>query len=57
MKKRNLKKVSLNKKVVSSFKVGSVKGGAISDQCSEIYYEDENGNGICCTFIGPGCNH
>ena len=57
MKKRNLKKISLNKKVVSSFKVGAVKGGAISDRCSEIYYEDENGNGICCTFIGPGCNH
>ncbi|MBC8753453.1 hypothetical protein H2O64_02140 [Kordia sp. YSTF-M3] len=52
MKKKSLKKISLNKNVVSNLKVGSVKGGMPSQQCSEIYYEDEDGMIICCTFVG-----
>lgn len=52
MKKKNLKNLSLNRKVVSNFKEGSVKGGMVSQQCSEVYYEDENGYIICCSFVG-----
>ncbi len=52
MKKKSLKKISLNKKVVSNFRVENVKGGMVSQRCSDIYYEDENGMIICCTFVG-----
>ena len=52
MKKRNFKKISLNKKVISNLKAGTVKGGAPSQRCSDVYYEDEDGYIICCTFQG-----
>ena len=55
MKKKNLKNLSLNRKTVSNFKMGSVKGGMVSNQCSQLYYEDTNGYIICCTFVGIDC--
>lgn len=45
MKKNSLKKISLNKKVVSTFKVEKLKGGALSD----LWHYDENGMGVCCS--------
>ncbi|WP_420572197.1 hypothetical protein [Kordia sp.] len=55
MKKKNLKNLSLNRKTVSKFTVDSVKGGMVSARCSDLYYEDDNGYIICCTFVGPDC--
>lgn len=53
MKKKRLKKISLNKKVVSNFKVENIKGGVfVSQRYSDIYYDGPNGNVICCTFVG-----
>ncbi len=49
MKKSNLKNLSLNKKVVSNFKVEKLKGGALSD----LWHQDEDGYYVCCTFFGP----
>lgn len=48
MKKRDLKKISLNKKVVSNFKVEKLKGGALSD----LWHYDEDGMAVCCSFFG-----
>jgi len=47
MKKRDLKKISLNKKVVSNFKIEQLKGGALSD----LWHYDEDGMGVCCSFF------
>lgn len=55
MKKKSLKNLSLNRKTVSKFKVTTVKGGMVSARCSELYYEDENGYIVCCTFVGTDC--
>ncbi|EDP95524.1 hypothetical protein U8527_05740 [Kordia algicida OT-1] len=45
MKKRNLKKIGLNKKVVSTFRVHELKGGALSD----LWHQDEDGYYVCCS--------
>jgi len=55
MKKKSFKNLSLDKSVVSDFKMLSTKGGMVSRACSERTYEDDDGNIICCTFVGPGC--
>lgn len=55
MKKRNLKNLSLNRKTISQFTTESVKGGMVSNQCSQLYYEDDQGYIVCCTFVGPDC--
>ena len=55
MKKRNLKNLSLNRKTISQFTTESVKGGMVSNQCSQLYYEDDQGYIVCCTFVGPEC--
>lgn len=48
MKKKSLTKISLNKKVVSTFKIEQLKGGALSD----LWHYDENGMGVCCSVFG-----
>lgn len=50
MKKRNLKSLSLNRKTVSNFKVTTLQGGFVSRECSDIWYQDEEGYYVCCTF-------
>ena len=47
MKKKSFKKISLNKKVVSTFKVEQLKGGALSD----LWHQDEDGYYVCCSFF------